>query len=124
MHNIFHVSLLEQDKTRKERVDKRVKELELKAGNSEEYEIEAIWDSAVHANKLESGQLPDLYYLVACKGYPKEKNTWEPLSAVQHLKNRINSFYKDHLEKPTATSPPIDSALLMAKLIVRPTLLK
>ena len=65
MHNIFHVSLLEQDKSRKQRVDKRVKELELGIGDSEEYEVEAIWDSAVYASESESGQLPGLYYLVA-----------------------------------------------------------
>ena len=60
MHNIFHMSLLEQDTTRKKRVDKRLKELELKAGNSKEYKVEAIWNSAVYANKSESGQLPGL----------------------------------------------------------------
>ena len=65
MHNVFHVSLLEQDTTGKERVDKQVKELELEADNSEEYKVEAIWNSAVYASKLESGQLPGLYYLVA-----------------------------------------------------------
>ena len=75
IHNVFHVSLLEQDTTRKERIDKRVKKLELKAGDSEEYEVKAIWDSAVHASKLESDQLLGLYYLVAWKGYPKEENT-------------------------------------------------
>ena len=58
MHNVFHVLLLEQDTTRKEQVDKRVKELKLKAGNSKKYEIEAIQDSAVYASELESGQLP------------------------------------------------------------------
>ena len=42
MYNIFHVSLLEQDTTKKERVEKWVKELELEAGDSEEYEVEAI----------------------------------------------------------------------------------
>ena len=65
--------LLEQDTTRKERVDKQVTELE--AGDSEEYKLEAIRDSAVYASKSESGQLPGLYYLVAWKGYPEEKNT-------------------------------------------------
>ena len=55
MHNVFHILLLEQETTRKERVDKRVMELELKAGDSEEYEVEAIWDSAVYASELESG---------------------------------------------------------------------
>ena len=77
--------LLEQDTTKKERVDKQVTELE--AGDSEEYEVEAIWDSAIYAGKLESCQLLGLYYLVAWKGYPEEENTWKPLLAVQHLKS-------------------------------------
>ena len=63
IHDVFHVSLLEQDTTRKERVDEQVTELE--AGDSEEYKVEAIWDSAVYASKSESGQLSGLYYLVA-----------------------------------------------------------
>ena len=124
MHNVFHVSLQEQDTTRKEKVDKRVKELELEAGNNKEYKVEAIWNSAVYASKSESGQLPDLYYLVAWKRYLKEKNTWEPSFAVQHLKKLINSFYKDHLEKSTAISPPIDFAPLIATPTVRPIFLK
>ena len=75
MHDLFHVSLLEKNTTRKERVDERVKELKLVAGDSEEYEVEAIWNSAVYTNKSESGQLPGLYYLVAWKIYPKQENT-------------------------------------------------
>ena len=63
IHNVFHVSLLEQDTTKKERVEKIP---ELDAGDdSEEYEIEAIRDSAVYVIELESGHLPGLYYLVA-----------------------------------------------------------
>ena len=116
------MSLLEQDTTKKERVDEQVTELE--AGNSKEYEVEAIQDSAVYASKLESDQLPGLYYMVAWKGYPEEENTWEPSSAVQHLKKLINSFHKDHPEKPTATFPSINSAPPMARPTVRPTSLK
>ena len=122
IHDVFHISLLEQDTTRKERMDKQVTKLE--AGDSEEYKVEAIWDSAVYANELKSGQLPGLYYLVAWKGYSEEENTWEPLSAVQHLKKLINSFHKDHPEKPIATSSPLNSAPPMAKSTVRPTPLK
>ena len=70
---MFYVSLLEQDTIKKERVKKI---LELDAGNnSKEYEVEAIRDSAVYANKSESGHLLGLYYLVVWKGYPKEENT-------------------------------------------------
>ena len=110
--NVLHMSLLEQDTTKKEQVHKR---------RTKEYKVKAIWDSAVYASKLESGQILSLYYLVAWKGYPKEKNTWEPSFAVQHLKNLINSFYKNHLEKLTATFPLINSASPMASPPLRLT---
>ena len=119
IHDIFHVSLLEQDTTRKERV-KKVPELDA-SDDSKEYEVEAIWDSAVYTMELESDHLPKLYYLVAWKGYPEEQNIWEPVSAIQHLKKLISSFHKDHLEKPTATSLPVNSAPPMARPTVKPT---
>ncbi len=77
IHNVFHVSLLEQDTIRKGQVDKTTSKLEFKNdGAGEEYEIEAIRDSAVYAKELDSGHhLPGLYYLVLWKGYPKEENT-------------------------------------------------
>ena len=56
--------------------------LELKAGNSEEYKIKAIWDRLVYANKSELGQLPGLYYQVVWKKYLKKENTWEPSFVV------------------------------------------
>ena len=64
IHNMFHVSVLEQDTTRKEQVSKEVPKLDAGNKNSKEYKVEAIWDSAVYANKLESGHLPGLYYLL------------------------------------------------------------
>ena len=63
IHDVFNVSLLKQDTTKKERVEKVP---ELDAGDdSKEYEVEAIRDSAVYAMESESGHLPGLYYLVA-----------------------------------------------------------
>ena len=113
------MSLLEQDTTRKGRVHEAE---ELDAGDdSGEYEVEAIRDSAVYARESESGHLPGLYYLVSWKGYPEEENTWEPASAVQHLRKLISSFYKYHFDKPIATSPTIDNAPPMARPKVRPT---
>ena len=64
IHNVFHVSLLEQNTTRKEQVDEENVE-ELDVGDKEEYEMEVIWDSAVYARESKSGHLPDLYYLVS-----------------------------------------------------------
>ena len=63
IHNVFHVSLLEQDTTRKERIEK-VPELNV-GDDNKEYKVEAIQDSAVYTMELESGYLPGLYYLVA-----------------------------------------------------------
>ncbi len=116
IHDVFHVLLLEQDITRNGRVETAI---ELDEGNSEEYEVEPIRDRAVYARESE-GHLPGLYYLVSWKGYPKEENTWEPASAIIHLCKLISNFHRDYLEKPTATSPPIDSALPMARSIVKP----
>ena len=73
IYDVFHVSLLEQDTTRKGRVDENVTEFE--AGNDEEYEVEGIWDSAVYAKESAAGHLPGLYYLICWKGYPKEEST-------------------------------------------------
>ena len=74
VYNVFHVSLLEQDTTKKGQVRKELPELDAGNKGSKEYEVEAIRDSAVYAKESE-GHLPGLYYLVAWKGYFKEKNT-------------------------------------------------
>ena len=78
------MSLLEQDITKKGRVDKKTAEqLEFEVGgNNEEYKVEGICDSAVYARQSEVGHLSYLYYLVFLKDYPKSKSTWEPISAV------------------------------------------
>ena len=96
---MFHISLLEQKTNKKGRVSKEI--LELDAGNkdSKKYKVEAIWDNAVYANKLESGHLPGLYYLVVWKGYLKKENIWELLLAVQQLKKLISFFHKDYPKK-------------------------
>ena len=94
---------------------------ELDAGeDSGEYEVEAIRDSAVYARESESGHLSGLYYLVSWKGYPEEENTWEPYSAVQHLRKLISSFHKDRPDKPTAISEAIDTAPPMARPTIKP----
>ena len=69
--------LLEQDITRKGRINKKiVKQLKFKAGsNNEEYKVESICNSAVYARELKAGNLPGLYYLVFWKRYLKDKST-------------------------------------------------
>ena len=77
IHNIFHVSLLKQDTTRKGRVDKKVRQMEFDIGDDEsgKYKVDAIWDSAVYARESELGHLPGFYYLISWKGYLEEENT-------------------------------------------------
>ena len=73
IYDVFHVSLLEQDTTRKGWVDENATELD--AGNEgSEYKVEAICNSAVYTRES-AGHLPGLYYLVSWKGYPEKKNT-------------------------------------------------
>ena len=84
---------------------------------SGEYKMETIQDSAVYAKEAD-GHLPRLYYLVTWKGYPKEENTWKPSSSVMQLRKMINTFHKDHPEKPTTISPPLDTAPLIARSTV------
>ena len=121
IHDVFYISLLEQDTTRKGRINELFPEpeAEFNAGDNKEYEFEAIIDSAVYAKKAER-HLLGLYYLVSWKDYPKEESTWEPFSAVMHLWKMISTFHKNHLEKPMATSPLLDSTPPMTKLSVKP----
>ena len=94
-------------------MDENVTEFEA-GGDEEEYEVEGIRDSTVYAKESAAGHLPGLYYLISWKGYPEE-NTWEPVSAVQHLRKLISTFHKDNPDKPTATSLPVDTAPPMAR---------
>ena len=107
MHEVFYVSLLKQDITKKGWMDEKVTKFE--TGNNKEYEVEGIWDSAVYTKESAASHLQGLYYLIFWKGYPKEENIWEPASVVQHLRKLLSALYKDNPGKPTATSPPVDT---------------
>ena len=48
IHDVFHMSLLEQDITKKERMDEKLTKLEFEAGNSNKYKVEAIRNSTVY----------------------------------------------------------------------------
>lgn len=83
IHNVFYISLLEQDTIRKEQIIEKVAELD--ASNSEEYEVEAIRNTEVNARKSEGHFLPVFYYLRLWKSYSEEKKTWEPMSRIQYF---------------------------------------
>ena len=58
---MFHISLLEQDTTRKEQ---EFSLPEFEPGGDKEYKVETIQDSAVDAKEADR-YLPGLYYLIA-----------------------------------------------------------
>ena len=62
-HDIFYVSLLEKDTTRKGRMNEFLVP-KFEPGNNKEYEVKAIQDSAVYTKEAD-GHLPGLYYLIA-----------------------------------------------------------
>lgn len=69
-------------------MDKTTSQIEFDGGKGEgsNYKVEVICNSAVYTKKAEvRSHLVGLNYLVSWKGYPKEKNTWEPVLAIQYL---------------------------------------
>ena len=111
IHDKFHVSLLEQDNTKK---GQELSVLEFKPGNDKAYAMEAIRDIAVYVKETDK-HLPELYYLVAWKGYLEEETTWKSFLAAMHLQKMVSTFYKDHPEKPTSISASLNSAPPMTK---------
>ena len=63
IHDVFHVTLLKQNTTKKGQVNNTQLNFEFKASDNKKYKIESIRDSAIYAKKL-AEQLPELYYLV------------------------------------------------------------
>ena len=116
IHTVFYMSLLKQDTTKKEWMNKLFPKLKLEfdIGNNKKYKVETIKDSAIYAKEAEK-HLPGRYYLVFCKDYPEEENTRESSSTFMHLWKMIFTFHKNHPEKPTATSLFLNSTLPIAK---------
>ena len=84
IYNVFYISLLELDPTKKEQMNDTQLEFEFEASDNKEDMVDSIGDIAIHVREL-AGQLPGLYYLVLWKSYPEEKNTWELILVIQYL---------------------------------------
>lgn len=81
IHNLFYLSLLEQNSIRKGQANKfnnelPKREIEFGAGDNKEHEVQAIIDSAVYEQE-KNGQIPGFYYLVLLKSYPEEGDIYE-----------------------------------------------
>ena len=64
IHDLFYRSLLEQNITRKERIEK-ILELDTSNDDNKKYKVKVIWDNTVYAIKLELVYLLGFYYWIA-----------------------------------------------------------
>ena len=114
IHNVFHVSLLEEVKAKRgERAPLeptyQPKDIDIEEDETTEevYDVEAIEDSKI----FKEGQVPEkpysepgLYYLIRWEDY--EERTWEPVSVVKHLRGLIREFHTKNPKKDDASKLP------------------
>ncbi len=77
IHDVFYISLLEQNTIRKRRVNEKTlpeSEKEFEVEDNKKYKLEAIIDNVVSSKEV-NNQMPGFYYLILWKGYPKEEST-------------------------------------------------
>jgi hypothetical protein len=60
------------------------------------YEVDFIHDSRLRQGKVQ--------YLVHWKGYPREEETWEPVSNIMDAKDAIKDFHRAHPNAPHPTN--------------------
>ena len=103
------MSFLEKDIIRREAVDQKIaNQLELEEGKQAEQEFDSIIDSMVFVKKAIDGRPPGLYYLIHWKGKTHVEDTWEPVEGISHLRRLLKKYHGKNLDKPTATSLPVD----------------
>lgn len=74
MYNIFYISLLEHDTSKKGQINKIMTQVKFEADdNSKEYGVKEIRNKTVYAKELKS-HLLDFYYLALWKSYSEEEN--------------------------------------------------
>lgn len=68
--------MLKQNITKKEQIDKIVKNPEFKASNNKKkYKLESIYNSVIYIRNLEVSYMSSLCYFVFWENYPKDENT-------------------------------------------------
>lgn len=67
IYNIFYMSLLEQNTTKKEQVDKTTSPMKLDKSKRKEYKVETIYNSKVYTKELDKNHLLSLSYFISSK---------------------------------------------------------
>lgn len=120
MYDVFYVSLLESIISKKKLEDIMIFRLESQDNcNGKEYKFETIYNSKIYAQNSDSSYLLSFYYLISWKRYLEKENIWVPILAIQYLWKLVIIFYKKYQKKPIVISLLINSALSMAKFIIK-----
>lgn len=100
------MSLLEKDSSKQGEITPRLEDMEFDEGDSRDYVVAGIVDSAVFEPD-DDGKAGGLYYQIHWEGYPNSEDTWEPFEGVSHLRKLLGEFHKKHPNKPTAESTAV-----------------
>lgn len=90
IYSIFHIFTPKHDITKKKQIKQKVANLDLKIDANKDYELKSMKNNAMYTRKAQ-GQLPDLYYLILCNNYLKEKDKYieTHLNSITSLKNYL-----------------------------------
>ena len=98
VHNVFHVSLLEEYRTREEGGKVHPPPLPELIDGALEYEVEQILLHQYHTkatkkNKTQKHRVTELRYLVKWAGYDVEHITWEPAENCQNCPEKVQEYW-------------------------------
>lgn len=98
MHNVFHVSLLEEYKNREEGGTIHPPPLPQIIDGQLEYEVEQILlheyrTKALRKRKHSTKKITELRYFVKWRGYGVEHNTWEPAANCQNCPEKVQEYW-------------------------------
>jgi hypothetical protein len=98
IHNVFHVSLLEEYRSRAQGGKVQPPPLPQLVDGQVEYAVEQILlheyrDKAIRQGKHAKKKTQELRYLVKWAGYGIEHNTWEPAANCQNCPDKVQQYW-------------------------------
>lgn len=98
MHNVFHVSLLEEYKNREEGGTIHPPPLPQIIDGQLEYKVDQILlheyrTKALRKRKHSTKKITELRYFVKWRGYGVEHNTWEPAANCQNCPEKVQEYW-------------------------------
>jgi hypothetical protein len=102
IHNVFHVSLLREHRSRKGEATPEPEPLRLAVDpNLKEYEVQSILESRIHDDE----GTKTLQYRVAWKGY--KDTMWIPAGNAKNARRLVNLFHKENPNSPAGINGEI-----------------